>query len=243
MKNTYLVVMCLLLGSVAAAQTGAVSGTITDQAGNALAGVTVSYSRLPGFLPRTGSGPPRLSPGESYASASATTDTLGRQAVQGLPVGNYLVCVAAEDQPILDPCKWSTPPPLEVTRQSTASLDFAVQRGVFLRVRANDPKGLLPASQPSPMSPAHLIVGIIFGTGASLAAQRVSVDTGGQDYRIAIPTGMPLQLWLVSGFVTLADQNGAPLQNVGTKIPLQAVPGVDQLFTINVTGKLITAVQ
>jgi len=60
---------------------------------------------------------------------------------------------------------------------------------------------------------------------------------------MAIPTGAPLQLWLVSGFVTLADQNGTPLQNAGTKIPFQAAPGVDQAFTINVTGTISTAIQ
>lgn len=243
MKSIYPVSVCLLLSSVAAAQTGSVSGVITDQTGAPLVGATVVYSRLPSFLPRTIGSPPQLAPGESYFSASATTDAAGRHAAQGLPPGKYVVCAGAPDQPILDPCKWSTPPPLEITGNAATSLDFAVQRGVFLRVRVNDPQGLLPASEPTPMSPAHLIVGVFFGTGASLAAQRADVDAGGQDYRMAIPTGAPLQLWLVSGFVELADQNGVPLQIAGTKIPFQAAQGVDQAFTINVTGTINTAIQ
>lgn len=87
------------------------------------------------------------------------------------------------------------------------------------------------------------MVAVFFGTGASLAAQRATVDKGGQDYRMAIPIGVPLQLWLVSGFVALADQYGAPLQSAGTKVPFQAVSGVDQAFTVNVTGTLESAIQ
>jgi hypothetical protein len=243
MKNIYSGLMYLLLGSVAAAQTGAVSGVIVDQAGTAIVGATVRYSRLPLFLPPKSGSPARLAPGESYFSASITTDALGRHSLQNVPAGAYLVCVDAPDLPILDPCKWDTPPLLEVTGNRTTNLDFTVWRGVFLRVRVNDPIRLLPSSESSPLAPAHLIVGVFFGTGASLAAQRVGADAGGQDYRMAIPAGVPLDLWVVSGFVSLADQNGAALKSTGTRIPFEAVPGVDQTFTIAVTGKLSAATQ
>jgi hypothetical protein len=38
-------------------------------------------------------------------------------------------------------------------------------------------------------------------------------------------------------------QDGRALQSAGTKTPFEAVPGTDQKFTINVTGKLNAATQ
>jgi hypothetical protein len=47
--------------------------------------------------------------------------------------------------------------------------------------------------------------GVVFGNGAFLAAPRASTDSSGQNYEIAVPTSVPLRLWLYSQHVKLAD--------------------------------------
>jgi hypothetical protein len=82
-----------------------------------------------------------------------------------------------------------------------------------------------------------LIVGVVFGSGAFLAADITSVDRSGRDYQITIPAGMPLKLWVFSRHVTLTDSKGLAVDNSGGRIPFQAAAGQDQTFTLNVTGQ------
>ena len=51
-----------------------------------------------------------------------------------------------------------------------------------------------------------------------------------------IPNGVPLNLWLFSRHVTLADGQGKTIPANGQRTPFQAAAGIDQSFTFNVTG-------
>jgi len=74
--------------------------------------------------------------------------------------------------------------------------------------------------------------------GPSLSAQRASTGSGTQTYLMAIPTGVPLNLWLHSIYVTMADSAGNALPASGAKIPFTAAAGSNSSFTINVTGPI-----
>jgi hypothetical protein len=89
-------------------------------------------------------------------------------------------------------------------------------------VRVNDPAGLLPPGNTSPLRAPNLIIGVVFGDGAFLGADNTGVDAAGRDYQMSIPTGVPLKLWAFSRHVTLTDSRAAPVDNSGARIP---VPG------------------
>ncbi|MCW5981197.1 MAG: hypothetical protein KIT09_24150 [Bryobacteraceae bacterium] len=83
----------------------------------------------------------------------------------------------------------------------------------------------------------NLIVGVVFGTGAFLAAAIARFDESGRDYQMSIPAGLPLKLWVFSRHVTLTDTRGLPVDNSGGRIPFEAVAGQDQVFTLNISGR------
>jgi hypothetical protein len=228
------------LCSVAIGQTGGISGTITTVSGSPVAGATVTYRRLPAFLPKTGP-QPQLAPGEVQFGASATTDAKGNHAAQAVPAGTYTVCVDAQAQPFLDPCKWSAAPNVQVKSGQTSVLNIPLQLGVFLQIRFNDPHSLLTLSEITPLDFPHVITGAVFGKGAFLAARRVGTDSAGQNYRMSVPSGVPLNLWLFSKDVLLTDSQGKEVSATGSQIPFQAVAGANQLFTVTVTGRRLAA--
>jgi len=233
--NWKYVVLGISLCSMAFGQGGAITGTVTSAGGAPVSGATVAYNRLVSYLPRVGRSV-QLAPGEVVFGTTSTTDATGKHAAQGLPPGNYLVCVDVPAQPLLDPCRWGPAPPVvQVQAGQTAQLNIPLQSGVFLQVRFNDPLGLLPATQTAADIP-HVVTGVFAGKGGYLAASRISVDSSGQNYRMAIPTGVPLSLWLFSRHVLLADSAGNAVPAQGSRTPFQASPGVDQVFSVNVTG-------
>jgi hypothetical protein len=146
------------------------------------------------------------------------------------------VCAEAYGQRFLNPCKWSEAYSAAVTAGGVVTLAVVMQRGVFLTVRVDDPKGLLPRTATSPLDFPHLIVGVVVGQGGFLGAETVNVDSSGRYFEITIPAGTPLKLWLQSRYVTLADASSAPVDNSGARISFQAAAGADLTFTFQVSG-------
>jgi len=233
--NWKYIILGISLCSTAFGQSGAITGTVTSAGGAPVSGATVAYNRLVSYLPRVGK-TVQLAPGEVVFGTTSTTDATGKHAAQGLPPGNYLVCVNVPAQPLLDPCKWGPASPVvQVQAGQTAQLNIPLQSGVFLQVHFNDPNGLLPATLTAAEVP-HVVTGVFAGNGGYLAAGQVAADASGQNYRMAIPTGVPLSLWLFSRQVLLADSAGNAVSAQGSRTPFQASPGVDQVFSVNVTG-------
>lgn len=242
--NTRILVYLLLIAPSAAAQTGGIAGSVTSAVdSSAVPNAAVTYRRLVAYLPNTGASAaqPQLAPGEVHFETSSQTDSQGIHSASGLPPGNYQVCVSVPDKPFLDPCQWFSPPLAVVTAGTVAPLDIQLTPGALLNVTVNDPQQLLPTSESGPLDFPHLIVGVYFGSGAFLAAQRTAAGTGTQIYSMAVPTGIPLNLWLHSRFVSLADAAGNPLASAGAKLPFTASPNSTPGFTVNVTGPASTS--
>lgn len=236
--------LSVAVAPIVMAQSGGISGTVTSTIdGSPVQGATVTYRRLVQYLPKMGTSAanPQLAPGEVYFTVTASTDALGRHSVTGLPPGNYQVCLGAAGSPIPDPCLWGKAPLASVGTGATVPLNIAVTPGVYLQVTLNDPQGLLPVSAGAPLTPPHIIVGVLFGTGAFLAAQRTAAGSGTQTYSMVVPAGMSLTLWLQSLYVALADANGNALDSSGAEILFTSGTGVSSTFTINVTGPLAAA--
>jgi hypothetical protein len=237
MRSVHILSSTVLLTACALAQApfGAIEGSVTAEDGAPLAGAVVSYARITRLV-----GPAaraRPAPGEAVVRSSISSDTNGAFAVSNLPAGEYVLCAEVPSGPYLNPCKWSSSPKVTIGAGALHRPALVLKRGVFLKVRVNDPRGLLPPVTNDASRAPNLIIGVVFGSGAFLAAAITGADQSGRDYQMSIPAGVPLKLWVFSRHVTLTDSMALPVDNSGGRIPFQAVAGQDQVFTLNVSGR------
>lgn len=234
-----LMVASYLLGQSA---TGSIQGSVRGDDGTPLTGVQIQYRRLTESV-YPGHNQVLPAPGEAVADSSVTSDSSGNFTAPNLLVGSYLLCAEAASLPYLNPCKWSAPLQLTVAANATAVQPLVLRKGVFLKVRVNDPLSLLPSTPDSPLGGGPLVIGVMFGTGAFLGAANTQIDSTGRDYQMAIPAGVPLKLWVASSRVTLVDGTGTPVISTGgaATVPFQAAAGVDQLFTFTPTPLAVSA--
>ncbi len=218
---------------------GAIQGSVAAENGARLPGAVVLYSRVTRLVKIGGSYRP--APGETVVRRTVSSDANGAFSVPDLPVGEYQLCAEVPSGPYLDPCKWSVAQRTTVLAGSIATPTIVLKKGVVLKVRVNDPPGLLPPVKEDLFRPLHLIVGVVFGEGAFLRATNTGVDAAGRDYQMSVPADIPLKLWVFSRHVTLADSGGLPVDNSGAKIPFQATAGRDHMVTLNVSGRAAQA--
>jgi hypothetical protein len=178
-----------------------------------------------------------LAPGETLVSSRVSSDSTGAFLVPNLPPGDYEICGEHPSVALLNPCKWSTPPRVTISAGAESIPSVVLKRGVFLNVRVNDATGLLSSAAFNPVTAPDLIVGVVYGTGAFLAATVSRIDGSGRDYQMAIPYSVPLQLSVTSRHVAVADSQGLPVDTSGARlIPFKAAQGLDQFFILTVTG-------
>jgi hypothetical protein len=238
----------LLLTSPAFAQTaasvGALQGRVTDPQGNPLAGAQVRYARAVKTVVLGKSLLP--APGEALVRGTVSTDATGGFALTDLTPGNYALCGQVPSAAYLDPCIWQQPVAVTVSAGATATPSLVLTKGVFLKVRVNDPMGLLPQAVDGIWTPRKLLVGVIYASGAYRGAENTSVDLAGRDYQLVIPSGMPFSLRMFSNHVALTHQSGTTanatalagtaVDMTGSQIPFQAAADQDQAFAFAVSG-------
>lgn len=230
---TNVCLVSLLLTSAVLGQpsaTGALQGAVRDEQGNSVAGVSVSYSRIAKFTPGP-HGQPLLVPGETVFNSQALSDAQGAFQLAAAPVGDYILCAEIQSAAYLNPCKWGSPARVTIGTSAVASTTLVLKKGVFLKVRINDPMGLLPKTNPGPLHAGGINVGVKFRSGAYVGAQNTGLDSGGRDYQVAIPSDEPVNLWLFSADVALQDAAGKAVDNKGSLILLQVMPGQDQIVS------------
>ncbi|HUO27904.1 MAG TPA: carboxypeptidase-like regulatory domain-containing protein [Bryobacteraceae bacterium] len=223
---------CALAQSGAAM--GSLQGSVTDSQGRALAGASVRYQRVVAIVGTGRNLAP--APGEAVVRGATTTAADGTFAVASLPAGDYLLCADVPSTAYLDPCRWTQPVRVALSAGGISTQTVALALGVFLRVRVNDPAGLLPKVIDGPWTPRKLLVGVSYANGAYQGATKTGVDSAGSDYQLVIPASTPFHLWLFSRDVTLVDAAGSAVDVSGSQIPFQAAPGQDQVFTYTVSG-------
>jgi hypothetical protein len=233
MLKTFVPATFVLVSSLAAqsqAPVGSLGGSVSDQQGNALAGAEVRYvggTRIAGSRP---------GPGETVVGGTVITDANGQFAVSGMPAGDYSLCADVPSAAYLDPCIWQQPVFVTVPATGTGIATLALSEGVFLKVRVNDPLGLLPSTVDGLWTLRKLVVGVTYANGAYQGAQNVSVDATGRNYQLIVPPGVAFNLRLFSRDVALTDAVGASVDISGSLIPFQAAEGQDQSFTFTVSG-------
>jgi hypothetical protein len=123
-----------------------------------------------------------------------------------------------------------------VLKSQDSTQDIALDKGVYLNVRINDPMGLLPQVIDGPQATHKLLVGIAYGTGAYQGATNTEVDSAGRGYQLIVPTGEPFYIRLYSTDVALEDASGGVMAAPAAGIAFQATAGQDQNFTFTIVG-------
>src|SRR5262249_12251320 len=142
------------------------------------------------------------------------------------------LCASVPSAPYLDPCIWGTQMRAAVVASVPASASLVLTKGVFLRVRVNDPSGLLPRGAQGPFPAGNrLLVGAVWGSAGYLSNPTIVTDGRGRDYQMPVPVGVPLTLRLFSRELALTDAAGV----ASTLVPFRADTGQDQMFTYTIS--------
>jgi hypothetical protein len=214
--------------------TGALQGSIKDTQGQVVPTAQIRYQRVVQTV-RVGN-QTLPAPGEAVVNNLVTADATGAFSLANLPSGQYVLCANVPGAPYLDPCIWHRPIPVTVSAAVTSVPSLTLEKGVFLKVRINDPQRLLPRTLDGPLTPRKLLVGVLYANGAYQGALNTGVDSAGRNYQLAIPAATAFKLWLFSRDVTLTDANGDSVTTNGPQNSFQAAVGQDQLFTFTVAG-------
>ncbi len=216
--------LALSLPVAAQAQNSAgISGTVADDDGKAVAAVfVVAY---------------RVQPLPSVASQSST-GVGGRFSITGLPAGVYTLCVQAPAGGYLDPCHWSLKPPQVILSAGQASAGNAlrVRKGSVLKVRVNDPGGLLQTTGRTGV-PRQVVMGVWSPTTPFFPARPVGGDAMGMNYEVTIPFDLPVRFSMTSAHVRFADATAIPVGASGFSEVVQHRTGEvapkSYTFTVN----------
>ena len=239
MKRT--AVIFLGIAMMATAQTGRITGTVTDDTGAPIVGAVVGAS-LRSSVPAGSTGPggaPLFLP----VRAKAPTDAQGNYEIDGLFAATYTLCVDKPESTLLNPCLWMDQP-VTVDLSANPSLSgvaLTAARGVPLNIRVVDAKGLLSANP----SADDVRVGTVHGKSPFIPALVTGRDNGGRTVTLVVPPGQAVNLQVSSATFALADGAGKAMAAAGAQIPVDvsAVPGLGAaarggppVVTVQVTG-------
>jgi hypothetical protein len=213
---------------------GALQGFTRDTQGLVVANAQIRYERV---TQKVNIGKvPLPAPGEAVVNSVVTADAGGAFSVSNLPPGQYMLCASVPGAPYLDPCIWHRPVPVTVSAAATSVPNLTLEKGVYLKVRINDPQRLLPQTADGPLTPRKLLVCVLYANGAYHGAVNTAIDSAGRDYQLAVPTATAFKLWLFSRDIALIDANGGSVTANGPQNSFQAAAGQDQSFTFTVAG-------
>ena len=211
--------------------TGSISGHVLSEDGRALrASVTLSFAAARGYP-----APPRR----------ALTGANGAFTFAKLPASKYVLCaqVAASEpapanSPYVDTCVWgSGQTPITLTAgQQVAGIVFTAPKGTWLQIRVADPDHVLPQAVsgkgPALLEPELQVV-LKGPDGLYRHARYLSSDSGGRNYRMAIPLKTPVGLKVASSVGNVFDQAGNQVKN-GDEHGIQSATPAD-LGTVTYT--------
>ena len=232
--------MSLLWAHAAFAQstgTGSISGHVLSEEGHTLrASVTLSFAAARGYP-----APPRR----------VLTGANGAFTFSRLPGGRYVLCAqvgasepAPANAPYVDTCVWpSAQTPITLAAgQQVASVLLTAPKGTWLQVHVADPDHVLPQALagkgPALLEPELLIM-LKGPDGLYRHPRFVSSDSGGRNYRMAIPLKTPVTLKIASSVGNIIDQVGNQVK-AGDEHGIQAATPADLgtvAYTLHPGGK------
>jgi hypothetical protein len=199
-----------------------VSGTLTGDDGTLPPGAAAVLHRVPEYINASRTRIPRPVAVASTIQAPrlVPVSVAGTFQVTGLPQGRYRLCADVPDG-FLDNCGWDTPVDLILAPgSSTTSRAVRVRRGGIVRIRLDDPQGLLTATETS-YGERRAKVGVMTPTEAFHAATLRSRDPGGRELLVTVPFDMPLRLWVNPNGVAVQASDGRILSRAGPALTFQ----------------------
>lgn len=200
--------------------TGNLAGTVVDEAGKGLADVIVSVTRDLPVVPR-GQKP---EPFVAFRSLAVTARD-GTFSAGSLPAGLFKVCAQVPKSDYLEECQWPiTSNTVTLSEGQSAKLPtIRVKKGFRLKIRVEDPIGILPRSVAAAQSTGLSVV--VFGDRRLFVhAHRVATDKAGFDYEVLVPFDMPLHFSATSPVLTLSDGAGKAADLVHGIVTALTVP-------------------
>jgi hypothetical protein len=227
-------VLAVLLVHAALAQstgTGSISGHVLSEDGHALhASVTLSFAAARGYP-----APPRR----------VFTDANGAFTFAKLPASKYVLCAqiaasepAPANSPYVDTCVWGSglTPITVAAGQQVGGIVFTAPKGTWLQVRVVDPEHVLPQAAagkgPALLEPELQVI-LKGPDGLYRHARFLSSDSGGRNYRAAIPLKTPVGLKVASSVGNVFDQAGNQVKS-GDEHGIQSATPAD-LGTVTYT--------
>lgn len=237
------VLMVFVLSTTASlAQTGRITGTLTDGSGTPIAGgmVMASLRSSPAPIPWTPGRPPAF----MSVRANAASTEKGEFQIDGLLVGTYVLCVETSHGAYLNPCLWTDQPVrVEMAEDARVSgVSVVAPKGANVTIRVQDIQGLLVAD------PANddLRVGAYNGRSPFIPARVISRDGNGKTLSLAVPRGKAANIAISSSAFALADEKGKAFGAGEAQIPVPS-SSIDSIpadvgaptptVTVQVTGR------
>jgi hypothetical protein len=216
-KNMKQIAMIFFACAVAGlAQTGRITGTVTDDSGTPIVGALVmaSLRSSPAPLTLVPGRPPFFMP----VMANAAAGPKGEFQIDGLLVGTYAVCVENPERAFLNPCLW-TDKPVTVDLAAGAAVSgvsVVAPKGVIVTVRVQDSQGLLAAN------PANddVRIGTYHGKSPFIPARVSSRNATGKTMSLAVPGGQSMIVAVSSTTFALADNTGKAFGPGEIQIPV-----------------------
>jgi hypothetical protein len=232
------VISAALLALLTAAPLGAqgFSVLVVDESGKPVSGATAGYDRLPKMAPANVRGVTRMvrAPGEPIFTGTVNSKADGILTANGMPAGDYVLCVHAPTDYQADPCEWNLSRVRFTVGQTgtTALKPITIWAGVKIHLSIADPRGLLPAG--SELAPTA-VVGITSSKGVFRPAAVASRSAGTIDAVVTIPHDQIVTLWAFSRTVKFSDSTGrvvTPMQSTAITPPVGVV---DHYIPLTVT--------
>lgn len=166
----FLRALALLLPAALSLVAGELPARVTDPQGRSVAGAQVRIQQWS-----------RTQPVPLVGSQGAISDNQGRVRFADLIGGSWLVCVTVPESTLLDPCEWSTNPPLVTVPSTGAAPEVVVQleEGGRLELDVDDPDEITnPAALtfvPQPVLPPGSTAATVIKTDTRQAAAPTTV--------------------------------------------------------------------
>lgn len=192
---------------------GRIQGTVVDPDGRAIrrAFVTATAVRQVG------------APGGAVVRRTDATAVDGAFSINGLPNGNYSLCVQVPGGEFLDPCRWGQPVAASVGSTQAAPLRIAMQRGRTLEFQVEDPQRFLDA--PQGRAPGnHLLLGVWDSKGIFHAAHPTARASGGRTHAVTVPVDTSLRPVASSRAFRIGDAAGLEINRSSPGAELRLPP-------------------
>jgi hypothetical protein len=158
--------------------TGAISGTVLDDAGKPVSKATVVYNRVPDAVP-VAKGVSRF--GGPLVASQVVAAADGSFGISGIPAGQYYLCAIGTDAHHVSSCQTGKlSPPVAVGVGQTTTTALTILNGRLITVHVTDAQARIAGG-------AKILIGTITAAGYYRRAMLASKGNGQFHYQVVIP--------------------------------------------------------